>query len=315
MSTFRIFAVLLVLLTAGVCLAEPEGPVLTSAQYAAELDHLLDVTQHLDHPDQQIPAILEALPPKWQVQSESETFSIPTYGLQRDLHELLREPDPDLQKRVVGLLQGLRSDLDAYERTPPDVSKQRAVLQSILARPEFRDIHGPNWIDRLKQRLLEWIFHLLGRVIQSSSIPTIGRVVVYCLIGLAVLVVGLWVYRSIRAGAAMERIVPEAMPVSAKEWTVWMTEAREAARLGKWRDAIHLAYWAGISFLEVSGMWPPDRARTPREYLRLLPASSGHQPALSALTREFEVVWYGNREADANAFSETLAELEKLGCR
>jgi hypothetical protein len=62
-------------------------------------------------------------------------------------------------------------------------------------------------------------------------------------------------------------------------------------------------------------MWPPDRARTPREYLRLLPWSSGYQPALTALTRDFEVVWYGKQEADAQAFSRALERLEQLGCR
>jgi hypothetical protein len=46
----------------------------------------------------------------------------------------------------------------------------------------------------------------------------------------------------------------------------------------------------------------------------LLPSSSEHHPTLMALTRSFEVVWYGKQEADADAFSQTLAQLEKLGC-
>jgi hypothetical protein len=93
-----------------------------------------------------------------------------------------------------------------------------------------------------------------------------------------------------------------------------MAEARAAADRGNWREAIHLAYWCGVSFLEAQGMWRPDYARTPREYLRLLPSSSQHHPPLAALTRSFEVVWYGTQEADADSYSQTLAHLEKLGC-
>jgi hypothetical protein len=41
---------------------------------------------------------------------------------------------------------------------------------------------------------------------------------------------------------------------------------------------------------------------------------SDHQPALRALTRRLEAVWYGMQTADANGFQQTLAELERLGC-
>jgi hypothetical protein len=94
-----------------------------------------------------------------------------------------------------------------------------------------------------------------------------------------------------------------------------MQEARLAAEGGNWRDAIHLGYWCGISFLEAQELWRPDTARTPREYLRLLPSASEHRKTLGTLTRTFELVWYGTQEADENAFSEALAQLEKLGCQ
>jgi hypothetical protein len=94
-----------------------------------------------------------------------------------------------------------------------------------------------------------------------------------------------------------------------------MAEARAAAAKGEWRDAIHLAYWAGISFLERQGHWKPDRARTPREYLRLLSSASEHRDTLTGLTRIFEVTWYAKRGANEAAFSQTLAALEKLGCQ
>jgi uncharacterized protein DUF4129 len=124
----------------------------------------------------------------------------------------------------------------------------------------------------------------------------------------------LWMYRTIRSSAAHETILAGPLPVSAKEWTVWLAEARAAANRGDWRDAIHLAYWCSISYLEARGVWRPDRARTPREYLRLMPPSSADRPALAALTQGFELVWYGMQDADADAFAQALAQLKKLGC-
>jgi hypothetical protein len=105
------------------------------------------------------------------------------------------------------------------------------------------------------------------------------------------------------------------MPVSARGWRIWLAEARAAAQSGNWRDAVHLAYWAGISLLETQGAWRPDSARTPREYLRLIPEANPHRPTLSSLTRKFELVWYGGQPADEQVFAQTLEELEKLGCR
>jgi hypothetical protein len=77
---------------------------------------------------------------------------------------------------------------------------------------------------------------------------------------------------------------------------------------------VHLAYWAGISFLETQGKWHSDSARTPREYLRLIQSSGAHHAPLSALTHQMEIVWYGRAEAGPEAFSEALKHLEDLGC-
>jgi hypothetical protein len=132
---------------------------------------------------------------------------------------------------------------------------------------------------------------------------------------LAVLVTAFLIFRVIRQSARLESVVPEVVPVSAKSWRAWMEEAQGAATKGMWREAVHLAYWAGISFLEQNGMWKPDKARTPREYLRLLPAGSESRPPLSDLTRKLELTWYGNQPAGPETFSETVTLLETLGCR
>jgi len=72
----------------------------------------------------------------------------------------------------------------------------------------------------------------------------------------------------------------------------------------------------GAEFLSRSaGIVAARHGSHSRDTCDFLPAASEHRKTLGSLTRTFELVWYGTHEADANAFSETLAQLEKLGCQ
>jgi hypothetical protein len=296
------------------CLGVSSPADLTPDQYRAELDHLLVVTDQLDQPGAQIPELINHLPSAWRVGTDRGTFEVSTEWLRDDLGELERTYDQALVNKIRDRLRHQHADLDAYQNNPNDISRQRAMMAGILSSPEFQDLHGPTWIDRLKQRFIQFLIRLFGRAITSSVFSNVGRYFVYGLMVVAFLALAYWVYRSIRTTAKVETILPESSPVSAREWRVWLADAREAAQHGNWRDAIHLAYWAGISFLESQGVWRPDSARTPREYLRLMPSANEHRPVLAELTRKFELVWYAGQPADAQAFSQTLEELEKLGC-
>jgi hypothetical protein len=322
MGLRRIFKILLSLVLGMflcvTCTAETElaAPfrALTLHEYVAELDRMGSAIKSLDHKKPDISKLLQQTPTLWRVQTEQQTFEIPSEWLRSDLIDLRDDPGEGAQDSIVDRLQSLRSEAAAFETPRPNSSKARAQLDSILAAGEFDSVHGPTWLERLKQRVERFLIRLLGRAFASSLSPTLGNVAVYGLIIVAVLLLAYWMYRSIRSSGELETILPYPLPISSKEWTLWMSEARTAADRGKWRDAIHLAYWCGVSFLEAQGLWRPDYARTPREYLRLLPSSSEYHPTLLALTRSFEVVWYGKQEADAAAFSQTLAQLEKLGC-
>lgn len=290
------------------------GGALTTAEYRAELDRLLIATQQLDSSGSPTPQPLHNLPQGWRVATDQREFEVSTEGLQRDIRRYEKEKNVANASAIRTRLQSLCSDLDGFEKPPADVTANRTELNSILARREFQDVQGPSWLDRLKQRLLGFILHILERVIRSAAIPTISKFFVYGLMGLAVAALAFIAYRSLWSNDSFETVVPKDLPVSAKEWAIWLAEARAAAAKGEWRDAIHLAYWAGISFLERRGTWKPDRARTPREYLRLLSNSSEHRETLTSLTRIFELAWYAKRGASERTFSQALEELEKLGC-
>jgi hypothetical protein len=287
---------------------------LTVSEYLAELDSLASIARQLAHPED-VRKLLNDIPTVWRIQTAQQTFEVRSEWLRQELNEWQKKPSREIQDRIVARLQILRAEAASFQDSPKDVSQKRVLLNGILAGREFRDIHGPTWLDRFKQRVVELLIRLLGRVFKSSAIPTIGNAVVYGLMALALLAVAYWMYRTIRNNAGVEAIAPLSLSVSSKGWKVWMEEARLAADGGNWRDATHLLYWCGISFLEAQELWRADRARTPREYLRLLPSASEHRQTLGTLTQTFELVWYGTQEADENTFSESLAQLEKLGCQ
>lgn len=297
---------------------------LTVTEYRAQLDQLLVATQQLDSSGRPVPAALKELPQVWHVRIEPQgfeqkhlsqkDFEIPTEGLRRDVRRFEQERSIKTATAVRSRIQALRKDLDGFEATPPDVMSQRAHLAALLARREFGDVHGPTFTDRLKQKLVALILRALEFLFRSSAIPTVSKFFVYGLIGLAVLALGFVAYRQIWNASKLEGFVPTDIPVSAKSWALWLAEAQAAAKQHNWREAIHLAYWAGISFLERQGKWRPDRARTPREYLKLLSSASEHREPLVTLTRVFELAWYAKREANEEAFAQTLKALERLGC-
>jgi hypothetical protein len=287
---------------------------LTLPQYIQSLNNSLAAVRSIKETPENGPEVLRGLPFSWNVEVDGKTFEISAEPIRRDLETWLSQHGNESFNRAVQHLETLRDQAIAADQPVPDLASRRALLDSILARREFQNVHGQTWMERLQERINALLIKWLGRALSTSAIPVIGNILVYGLIVLAVLALAYWMYRSLREGTQLETIMPIAIPVSGKEWPLWIAEARAAATRGDWRDAIHLAYWGGISFLEVQGSWRPDVARTPREYLRLLPATSTHQPVLRSLTTRLEAVWYGMQAADAEGFEQTLAELERLGC-
>jgi hypothetical protein len=305
------------LLTASLfCHADsPRGAELSFAEYRAHLDQLSVATQQLDSSGRPVPPILKEVPPSWRVHTDQQDFEISAEGLQRDVRRFEQQKTVTTASAVRSRIQSLINDVDGFQSPPQDVTRSRDRLTSLLARPEFRAVRGPSFFDRLKQRLIAALIRMLEFLFRSSAIPTISKFFVYGLIGLAVLTLGFIAYRQIRSASEQEKVVPVDVPVSARNWALWLAQARAAAAQNNWREAIHLAYWAGISFLELKGAWRPDRARTPREYLRLLSKSSEHRETLAALTHMFELAWYAKQEADAASYSQMMQALERLGCQ
>ncbi|MFB3915381.1 MAG: DUF4129 domain-containing protein [Terriglobales bacterium] len=295
--------------------ATTSPPALTIPDYIAQLDKLDAATAELRGNPARATTLANETPSQWQIADSGRKFQISTEPLKFHLRVFAKNADLRALSALRSQIDHLRSQAAEFMKAPEDVSRARTHLKEILARREFRRVHGPSWWDRVQRRIAETLLRFVERVLGASATRNVTKVFVWSLVGVAVLALAIWMYRILRRGSQLESIALGPLPVSAKQWPVRLAEARAAADRSAWRDAVHLAYWAGISFLEERGMWRPDRARTPREYLSLLPEQSEQRPPLFTLTRQFEAVWYGYREAGPAAFRETVAQLEKLGCR
>jgi hypothetical protein len=174
-------------------------------------------------------------------------------------------------------------------------------MKQVLAGRDFRNLEAPTRRDSILEKLSEWLnrfFENLGNL--HANTEWAGRVIVWGFI-LAVCVGLAWgllqLERRWRIRLVPESDGPAAGAASARDWQLWLADARRAAAAGEWREAIHFVYWAAISRLESRRLWPADRARTPREYLALVAADDPRRAGLSTLTGSFERTWYGGRRA------------------
>ena len=195
----------------------------------------------------------------------------------------------------------------------------RSTLTAILAGKDYKALVAkPTLRQRLLETLSNWIERILGKLAAAGARSKwIGITAEVAFILALCLALAWFLIRLERQGriAATTGFTPASGAASARDWQLWLEDARRAAARLDWRDAIHLLYWASISRLESSGLWPADRARTPREYLALLAPESQQHPTLDTLTRTFERTWYAGRPATQSDFQQAEQLAAQLGAR
>src|SRR5262249_28748695 len=190
-----------------------------------------------------------------------------------------------------------------------------AVAERILAQREFHSVKSQSWVDQQKARFWAAVNRMLYRLFGSAASWNGWKFVVYTIVGSVFVFFVWWIWRILQRGAPEQLSLEGTPAISDKHPAQWLAEARSAAERGQWREAVHLGYWAGISSLEAQGLWRPDRARTPREYLRLLGKQSSLFPSLLTLTRHLERIWYGGFPPPAAAFTTPLRPPYAPRCR
>ncbi len=285
------------------------------AQYIDELQHLQGALTGAQPSSADLDPVVAGLPSAWTVRSDSQVFQVSSAELKQDLQEHQRDTKETTSLEYARLLVAtLLADAKAMDLKGIDAQAERQRLDQILARPDFYSALHESWWERLKREAQSLAFRLLQSMLGSSAFPVVSRVVVWLIAGSAVALLAWWAVRNYLKSEEFAHFSGAADAISARPWHDWQAEAKAAAEQGRWRDAIHLSYWSAISFLEGQGLWRPDRARTPREYLRLLPREDVHRDSLSELTQEFEKTWYGSEAATMNEFLAVNTILGRLGC-
>jgi hypothetical protein len=287
---------------------------LTFAQYIDTLDGLDSAARaNGEGASTRLGAIAHDLPPVWQVETSRGIFEISTRPLALDVRALAASHDEALRDHLLSQLRLLRSEARAFNQPSEDVTDKRASIDEILSTREFEGVHGPSWMDRLRQRALELVARLLDRI-SPSTIPAVNRILVYGLMAGALIAVAWWLRDLLPRKRAVAKPSLEASQQLAKDWTAWHADAQAAAAADQWSEAVRCCYWCAVSFLETKGAWRRDQSRTPREYLRLLSPGTEDGRALAALTKLLERVWYGTDAANARTFTDAMDNLKQLGC-
>jgi len=310
---------LLSLLPALILSVAAHGSGLTVAEYRRQLQEFSTRIEQLKGHSEQVPKFEAEIPDHISVSANSGEYSLSYAWMKTQLQQVEHadaKARSNLLTKLQEHLQALDNEAQAYEQAQPDFQESRKKIGQILSRHEFRKAHGPGILEIWWAKIMRWLSNFFDKhPIYGRKGTDLLHIAVYVAVAIAFIMFAFWLKR--RLGRPKEDFSREILPFapSAKGWRTWLAEARASAQQQGWRDGIHLAYWAGISFLEEQGAWRPDRARTPREYLRMLGTRKPQYPILSALTRKFEVTWYGHRDASAADFQETLGQLERLGCR
>lgn len=216
-----------------------------------------------------------------------------------------KEETPSTSELLEDAQERLTADVaqaDGGVASLPGHASQRAVLNQVLAEREFRNLkkadQGPSPLEKFGNWLNNFFEWLGGKHVRAAWV---GRALIWgflLMVGVGLVWTLLQMERRWRVRLIPESDGPAPTAASARDWQLWLKDAREAAAHGEWREAIHFMYWAAISRLEAKKLWPADRARTPREYLALVAGDDPRKTGLGALTQEFEWTWYGGRAAE-----------------
>jgi hypothetical protein len=296
--------------------APAESVSLDLSAYENELTRIADGAKNAG----QIMELRRSLPVTWIVSVKEQRIEVPTAAIREALWSMEKDA-----KKSGALLQGLearlrlmRDDAERMGAQGEDGAARAAAdakLKDILARHEFNAAKGPTEVQLLQARIRRWILQtIIGFLDRLHISQATGNFIAWLVIGAATIVLFVVIYRRLKKTPERAEFRAETEFV-AGDSRRWLQEAMGAAERGDYREAMHCGYWAAVARLEDLRLLPQDRARTPRESLRLLDRNPKEQGFLRAITGRFELIWYGYHPATAEDWSLAKEQLEKMGCQ
>jgi len=288
--------------------------VLSLSSYLAELDRCSAAIRNKE----QVSQLRQSLPPSWSVQVGESRVEVSTGWLRDSLQQVEDKPEnsktklAEIQTRLKSL-KTAAGDLAAVSGRK-DSSDAHAQLKEIFARQEFRQTKGPTAFQLWFRHAVRWLAEKIVRALMRLHVSRKnGNIFAWGVITITFVLLGVWVYRRLAKATIAAHLETEGKPIPSDR-RQWIADALAAAERGDFREAIHCGYWAAVASLEDHRLLDRDRARTPRESLRLLGAHPSQQAMLGDLTRHFELIWYGYRPASREDWSDAHTLLEKMGC-
>jgi len=185
-------------------------------------------------------------------------------GLKQDQADEPTRPSKPTTSQLLNAAEArLTQDIaqaDAAAATPPaaaaDRAHERDAMKQVLAGPDFRYLEPPKASDTFWEKLGEWLnrFWASAAKLQIHA-AWVGRAIVWGFI-LAVCVGLVWgllqLERRWRIRLVPDTDAPVAGAASARDWQLWLKDARRAAASGQWREAVHLCAQHGRTLTGVS---------------------------------------------------------------
>jgi hypothetical protein len=261
--------------------------------------------------------VRELLPPRERVESGGFFVEADNTWLHEALDEFGREGARAkrvlLLRGAAGRLRALEAQLGAAESAPQDKDAERGRLSAILRDPAFnRDTRREEGaLARLLREFFEWLARLLqrsGSPVMPGASPRatwLAQAFVFALCLGVLAYVGRRLWRRRGLGPASLKLKREARVILGERLEADATasglldDAERLARAGDLRGAIRKAYVALLLELGDRGVLRLSRHRTNRDYLNAVrrAAAPGLYSAMLPLTFDFELHWYGLRDA------------------
>jgi len=282
------------------------------ASYERELTRIAEASKN----PAQIGEVRRSLPESWKVKDDDRSYSVPTKEIADALREIEQDPKKGTAAQLQKRLSTMRQEAEGLSKAPSETNTAEAEsrLKKILGRGEFQESSGPSAWDLMKARINRWILEQIIRLFRVLHISQkTGNGIAWAVIFAAVVLLFYVLYRWLSKSTKTESFRAE-VKASSSDARHWVQEALGAADRGDFREAVHCAYWAAVAHLEDIRILPHDRARTPRESLRLLDQHPREKGSLQTITHSFELIWYGYRPVSAAEWAGTKEQLEKMGC-
>ena len=315
------FAVALIavalLLPASARSGQPPAAEMDAPAYVAMLQQLADQVRATESAADAA-SLAHGLPPAWTVRSGTDRFTVPATPI---VDALTATSTPQsswagVRDAAVARIDALREEASPLARAgSPPRPHLRGALADVLAAPEFRGRQRYAGLMELVDRFKRWLRSWLPDMRPGAAVVPILRYATWAIAAAAFVLLAWLTWRLLRGAsrdtAARPRAARGAEPIDARAWAA---RARTAAAAGDAREAIRCAYHAVLHRLDEEGAWTIAEARTPREYMQLLPAADRRQPAVSFVARLFEGTWYGGAEPAIDDARMAVRHLGELGC-